>query len=193
MLGRKMHTALKALQFASEFHTGKRKDNCTPEYYHQLSIALYLRSLMTDDSGFLHPEETLAAACLHDVCEDYDVGYDELETKFGKLITQSVICLTKEYRGEKILPSVYYERIGKDSIASLVKGADRIDNNGSMVNVFTFEKQKSYIQETTEYILPMLKVARRTFTKQEPAYMNIKFVLTSQINLIQAIHLAANK
>ena len=190
MLGRNMHSALRALEFASKFHTGTRKDGVTPEYFHQLSIAQYIRTL---DQGLLHPEPTFAAACLHDVSEDYDVGFDEITSMFGGDISLAVRLLTKYHRGEAVPIAYYYEKIAENSIASVVKGADRINNLGSMVNVFTLEKQKAYIEETKTHVLPMLKTARRFFTEQEPIYMNMKFVLMSQIALIEGIHKAGAK
>lgn len=192
MLGRQMHVALCALEMAAKFHTGTRKDGVTPEYYHQLSIAQYIRTLMPNEMAMLRPEATLAAACLHDLCEDYDVGFKEIHSVFGPEICEAVRLLTKKHRGEKIPIETYYSQISKHAIASIVKGADRINNLGSMVDVFTREKQEAYIVETEQYILPMLKDARRTFSEQEPAYMNIKFMLTSQISMIRAIHKATD-
>jgi hypothetical protein len=59
-----------------------------------------------------------------------------------------------------------------------------------MVNVFTNKGQLWYIEETEEYIIPMLKKARRKFIEQESVYENIKHVLLSQIELIKIIHKA---
>lgn len=87
-----------ALEFASSFHTGKRKDGVTPEFLHQITIANYLRTLIP---SLDYPSETIAVALLHDVAEDYDVGFDELEVKFGNRIAKSVELLTKTHRGHK--------------------------------------------------------------------------------------------
>jgi len=56
-----------------------------------------------------------------------------------------------------------------------------------MQGVFTREKQSAYISETEEYILPMLKEARKNFPEQESAYQNIRQVLLTQIDLIRVI------
>lgn len=187
MLGRNMHLGLRALEFGATFHTGTRKDGCTPEYQHQLGIAHFVRTFI----GHLDsPEECLATACLHDVCEDYDVGFDEINTKFGPKICKAVSFLTKKHRGDKIPLEIYYKEIAKDPIASIVKGADRINNIQSMIDVFSLDKQKQYMEETENLVLPMLKTARRQFTTQESAYENMKFVLMSQLDLIKAIHAA---
>jgi len=182
LLGRGYHVALQALEFAAAFHTGMRKDGHTPEFDHQITIALYIRTLV---DLLDQPEETLASVFLHDVCEDHDVGFDEIEAQFGRPIRDAVIRLTKVHRGIRVPPEIYYSKIAKSPIASIVKAADRMHNMQTMSKVFSEAKQVSYIKETTDYILPMLKEARRTFTRQEPVYENVKLVLLTQIELIR--------
>lgn len=186
LIGRQYHLALRALEFASHIHVGKRK-NGDPEFGHQTSIAHYMKTLIHEIEL---PEETLATIFLHDTPEDYDIGFEEIEMRFGKVVRISTELLTKKFRGTKMPTDSYFNGIAANNIASLVKGADRINNIQTITDVFTVEKQQEYIFETEKYILPMLKVARRTFTKQEPAYENIKLVLKSQIELIKAIKLA---
>ena len=43
--GKSYYKALNAMSFATLYHTGVRKDNITPEFHHQISIASYLRTL----------------------------------------------------------------------------------------------------------------------------------------------------
>lgn len=190
LLGRNYHAAIEAMEFASKFHTGFRKDNCTPEFEHQLSIASFVRTLTNE---LQRPEQTLAVAFLHDVCEDYPVSLEEIESKFGEEIRDAVDCLTKKesmshMSVDKYKYESYYTKIANNKIASIVKGADRMHNIQSMHGVFCLDKQEKYVKETNDYVLPMLKSARRTFVSQEPAYENIKHVLKSQIDLILAIH-----
>ena len=187
LLGSRMHLALLALEFASKFHVGTRKDGVTPEFGHQLAIAHYVRTFI---AHLDHPEETLASVFLHDVCEDYDVGYDEIHAKFGQNVCDSVRVLTKKHRRTQTPADVYYHQISENKIASIVKGADRVNNIQTMVDVFNIDKQNSYITETNNHVLPMLKTARRLFSTQESAYENIKIMLQNQIFLIEAIHRA---
>jgi (p)ppGpp synthase/HD superfamily hydrolase len=184
MLGREYHLALQAMEYASTFHIGKRK-NGDPEFEHQVSIASFVRTLI---STLDNPEETLASVFLHDVCEDYDVGFEEIEAKFGLDVKDAVVLLTKKHRGAHVDRQAYYEGIGKNRIASIVKGADRIHNIQTMQGAFSIEKQVEYIDETNNLVLPMLKSARRKFTSQESAYENIKHVLKAQVDLIAATH-----
>lgn len=184
LLGREYFVALRALNFARTYHQGTRKDGVTPEFQHQLEIALYLTTL----KDIKNEETLLACALLHDVMEDYNVSLEELTKEFGADIARIVELLTKKFRGKnKDYPS-YFFWIGKDPIASLVKGTDRINNVQTMVGVFTLEKQKSYATEVNEYFLPMLKRAKYNFPEQSFAYFNIIHMLKSQLELLEALH-----
>lgn len=182
LLGKGYYDAARALEFASIYHTGFRKDGVTPELQHQIEIVHFLRTLLP---SFIFPQEVLIAGILHDTCEDYpEVTQDIIEKEFGRRVAHSVSLLNKN--GKEL--SYYFEQIGKDEIASIVKGADRIHNLQSMIGVFTPEKQIRYIEEVEKYFLPMLKIARRKFPQQEPAYENIKHLLNSQLELIKQLH-----
>ena len=173
---------LKAMEYAKNIHLGVRKDNITPEFQHQLEIAHYLRTLY---HGLDYPAETLATCFLHDAREDYDIPHQEIESLFGAVIADATELLTKQFKGVKKNTAHYYEEMSKNPITSAMKGADRINNHQSMSGVFTKEKQQSYIQETKDYVLPMLKTARHLFITQEPIYENIKFVLQSQMQFVE--------
>lgn len=178
--GKGYSNAVKAMEFAADYHKGLRKDGETPEFHHQVCIASYIRTLPL----LLHPEETLATAFLHDVIEDYHVDLSIIEAKFGVAVRKSVSLLSKQINGYTADPKAYYDNMKVSPIASIVKGADRMHNFQTMPGVFGAEKQVRYIRECTDYILPMLKDARKKFPEQEPAYENIKHVLLSQIGLL---------
>lgn len=173
---------VEALEFASKFHIGKRRDGVTNEFEHQLTITHYIRSLI---NNLEYPSETICVSLLHDVPEDYGVSFDELTQKFGPIVSSSTEKLTKFYRGVKKTNEVYFNGIASDAIASIGKGGDRIHNLQSMVGVFTKTKQEEYVKEAEDWILPALKEARRLFPKQELAYENIKLMMKSQIELIK--------
>lgn len=78
--------------------------------------------------------------------------------------------------------------ISESPIASVIKGIDRVHNIHTMVNVFTYEKEVEYIQETEKYILPTLYKARHIFHQQEAVYENLKQYLMLALNLIKTIH-----
>lgn len=184
LLGRGYVTALKALDLAREYHQGTRKDGVTPEFQHQVEIALYLTTL----KSVLDEEKCIAVAMLHDVMEDYDAPATLIESRFGKEIYDAVWRLTKKYKGVKKDPASYFSDISECSVSSLVKGADRIHNVQSMIGVFGKDKQLAYVKEVEEHFLPMLKKAKYTFPEQTAAYFNIIHMLKSQTQLIKAIH-----
>jgi len=173
---------LKALEYAKNIHIGFRKDGNTPEFQHQLEITLFLRTLVP---GMIYPAETLASAILHDVPEDYDISFAEIESNFGSIVRHNTELLTKTYCGGKKNTGIYFENMSKSPIASIIKGADRINNQQSMHGVFSTEKQQLYLDETITHIIPMLKKARHLHIEQEHIYENIKFILNSQILLIK--------
>lgn len=181
--GQRMYKALEAMEICLHYHKGFRKDGVTPEWYHQLSIVLYLVTLehcFGDDA-----ESIYIVAFLHDVVEDYDYPLESVQAIFGEKIAKAVALISKQTPGSaKKSNEAYYNELGKNKLASIVKGADRIHNYQSMPGVFSHEKQRSYIQEGQDFILPMLKKARTRFFDFRSAYENIKHVLLVQMNLI---------
>lgn len=191
LVGARYFNALAALEFARRYHNGTRKDGVTPEFQHQVEIALYALTL----PDLIYREEVIATILLHDVREDYGVSDHEIRTLFDShvfadRVADAVECMTKEFRGVKKNESALFEQMSQNPIASIAKGCDRIHNLQSMVGVFKLEKQKQYIEEVFELFFPMLKRARRLFSHQVNAYENIKHMLQSQIELIRAVHKA---
>lgn len=184
LLGKGWSSASDALRLAENHHTGTRKDGVTPEISHQIHVAHYLRTM---HEHLLLPEETIAAALLHDVREDYDLLDVEIRARFGDPIADAVWAMTKTFRGTKRDPETVYNEIAANPIASVVKGADRIHNQHTAHGVFSPEKIREYIAETERFILPMLHAARTHFYLQEPVYENMKFVLNSQVQLLRAV------
>ena len=187
LLGKGYYRAVKALKFASEFHTGMRKDHITPEFEHQISMACYARTL---SRYFLYPEDTFIVILLHDVKEDYNVAHETFIFKFGENIANEVDLITKVFKGKKKDNKEYYNNMGDSAIVSIGKGIDRVHNLSTIHEVFSIEKQNAYIKETEELVLPMLKKARDLFPEQEKAYENIKLSLKTNISLINAMHTA---
>lgn len=181
LIGKQYFRAADALEFAAAYHTGTRKDGVTPEFQHQIEIAHYLRTLIP---SLMYPEEVIATSFLHDVTEDYDVPNLMIRERFGDRIADAVYRLDKTGK----VAHLYFGGLAECPVSSIVKGGDRSHNLQTMVGVFNRDKQRHYCKEVTDHFLPMLKQARRTFISQEAAYENIKHVLESQCELIEAIH-----
>lgn|GEM_PF-878653 len=189
MTARGYARGLEALEYARGFHRGRRRDGLTPEFQHQVEIALHLTTL----KDLPDEEQTLIVALLHDVVEDYDVAPEEIARRFGPDVSRRVWLLTKVYRGEKKDPDAYFDAIARDPIASLVKGADRVHNLQSMVGVFSLDKQREYADEAEFRFLPMLKDAERRFPQHGAAYRSLRHMLKSQLALIRASLAAAER
>jgi (p)ppGpp synthase/HD superfamily hydrolase len=187
--GAKFYVALDALEVCRKIEQGTRKDGETPKFHHQLSVARLLTTLVPH---LMHPEATIATAFLHDMMEDHEEWtFDAVEQRFGNQIAEAVWAMSKKTPGLKKEPGKYFGDLSENPIASVVKLADRNHNLQTMQGVFTYEKQKAYIQEVEDWFYPMAKIARRAFPSQYPAYENLKILLRCQTRLIRHIHLAA--
>lgn len=201
--GRNYGMAAFALEYASRYHTSKRKDKITPEFNHMVLMTSLARTL-SDKFSFC--EETLSTTLLHDLPEDIEgITFEKIEKDFKKewnvqkpiyereglkrfkikRFMKALRNITKKYDGVKIPPEVYYEKMKDDPVCSIVKGIDRLHNLATCGKVFDHKKKKQYIKETEEYILPMIKQAQRNFPQQNNVYENIKLMLKIVINTIE--------
>lgn len=185
-LGRDYVDVLRAITFAEEYHTGVRKDGITPEFQHQIEIALHattLKGLSNADESIL-----LQMIMLHDVVEDYNVSLMEIELRFGPVVAKGVEALSKVINGVK-KPMIQYMRdLALNPLAALAKGCDRVHNVQSMRGVFNYEKQKSYAKEVREHFFPMLRRVRDLSPQYRQAINNIKNMLEAQVQWVEYLH-----
>lgn len=184
LIGKEYFKAVEAMDFAEQYHNGKRKDGAH-EFSHQVSQANLAKTLI---HSIRYKEELFIVIFLHDICEDHGISFDEIFKKYGTIVSEAVKLMTKLYRGIKTPNDIYYSNLSECEIASVAKGLDRIHNLMSMLGGFKPEKQVSYIEETLDLTVPMLKKARRKFPFQEGVYENIKFIMTNQIQLYKALN-----
>jgi (p)ppGpp synthase/HD superfamily hydrolase len=189
LIGRRYFVAKKAFEFAKDFHKGTRKDGVTPEFQHQLEIAHFLRTY-DHDCNF---EKVIAASFLHDVREDFHISEEELKNNFGEDVFKIVWYMTKKYRNEKITNEEYYRWLADNKDAALLKGVDRLNNLKSMIGVFSITKQKEYIKESEDYVLPLLKTSRKRYPEYESYFENVKFMIQTTIALTKTFHEACEK
>lgn len=182
--GRKYYIALRAMDFAEKHHNGTRKDG-QPEFSHQVSQALYAITMV---DLLMFPQETICVIFLHDIIEDKDVTHEQLKELFGVTVGDATLKMSKVVNGVRIPDEIYYKILSTCPIASVAKGFDRVHNLMTMLGGFKPEKRASYIIETLEKTVPMLKISRRSYPEQGPVYENIKFVMTNQIQLYNALN-----
>ena len=185
-LGRDYVDVLRAITFAEEYHVGVRKDGVTPEFQHQIEIALHattLKGLSNADESIL-----LQMIMLHDVVEDYNVSLMEIEQRFGPVVAKGVEALSKVINGRKKDMVSYMRDLAMNPLAALAKGCDRVHNVQSMRGVFNYEKQKKYALEVREYFFPMLRRVRDLAPQYRQAINNIKSMLENQVQWVEYLH-----
>lgn len=181
LIGKGYNLSLQAMALTKKIHTGTRKDGETPEFQHQMGVTYYLRTVHT---LLMHPDETLAVGFLHDSTEDGLIRQSDVDELGSLLVSRGVRFLNKRGRTN----DEYYGALCADEIASITKAADRMHNHQSMVGVFSEEKQRRYIEETTDYVLPMLKMAQEEWPRQHDAYENARHILKCQVDLVMSIN-----
>lgn len=185
-LGRDYIDVLRAITFAEQYHTGFRKDGVTPEFQHQIEIALHattLKGLSNADESIL-----LQIIMLHDVVEDYNVSLLEIELLFGPIVAKGVEVLSKVINGIKKPMAQCMHDMTLNPLPALAKGCDRVHNVQTMRGVFNYEKQKMYAQEVREHFLPMLRRTRDLAPQYRQAINNIKNMLEAQVQWVEYLH-----
>ncbi len=181
LIGREWTKALEAFAFAEKHHIGLRKDGETPEFQHQIEIALRITTL----KNLRNEEKCIIIALLHDIREDHKIQSSEIEAQFGIEVREAVDAMTVKFNGWRKSSEEYYDTISQNVLASIVKGCDREHNLNSMNGVFKHEKKLSYIEEVEAHILPMLKKAADLFPDQHLAYMSIRHSLKSIVSHVR--------
>ena len=155
-----------SLEFAIESHKDQKRKTGEPYIIHPINTAIYLAEMKMD-------WPTISAALLHDVIEDCQVEYEELEDKFGKEVAALVDGVTKlptikitSSTQENLIPDSTSDisraatirklllSTTEDARVILIKLADRLHN---MQTLFALdEKSQSRIAlETMEIFAPL--------------------------------------
>lgn len=176
---------LDALEYGLEHHDGKRNGG-EPEFIHQLSIFMRLR---THHKALSNPVIVYILAFLHDAVEDPNkktgkmVSLEEVEQRWGQVVALKLRKLSKEILGQKN-PDYSLDAIFDDEDCAAVKSDDRCDNVSTMYGVFKPERLERYVKETEEEFLPRIKEARRRFPRQEAVFEAAKLEINNQLKLI---------
>lgn len=179
--GANMNEALKALTFARKQHEGQLRKSGEPYIVHPLTMACDALSLGIRD------DEVIATILLHDVCEDCDVGLQELPV--NDQIRRSVELMTFQVMAgetKETAKNRYYNMILQDRAATLTKLIDRCHNVSSMAGTFSKEKLKSYIEETRQYVLLLLRKAKTIYPEDSDILFVLKYHITSVVDSIEA-------
>ena len=177
--GRQMKQTLNALAFARKNHEGQMRKSGEPYIVHPLTMACNAVSLDICE------DEVIATILLHDVVEDCDVRIEELPV--DDTVRRAVQLLTFRVMDGETKQSAkqrYYNMIPSSKEAAITKIIDRCHNVSSMAGVFSVEKLKAYIEETREFVLPLLRKVKDMY----PEYSNALFALKYQtVSVVDAI------
>ncbi len=118
----------KAYVFAEKAHTGQKRMNGEPYFFHVFETAKILHKLGMD-------AKTISAGLLHDVLEDTQTKEEEIKKEFGDDILFLINGVTKlgklKYRGhERHVESLrkFFVAISNDLRVVIIKFADRLHN-----------------------------------------------------------------
>lgn len=178
---RQMKDTLAALVFAEEAHSGqRRKKSDIPYIYHPLNLACHCLALG------IYDDEIVAACLLHDVVEDCNVNPDELPV--GPEARQLVSLLTheKDDSRRKQIMDKYYEGIAGNPKSALIKCIDRCNNLTTMSWGLTRDKIYRYIDETEQYIYPLLQVVKNAPEFNDAAWL-LKYQIGSMLDIYKRL------
>lgn len=134
------------IEYIKEKHGNQKRKQGTPYYLHPVEVSNILK-----EKGF--SEKYQIVGLLHDILEDTDTTYEEIEKIANHEITEAVRLVTKE---KGYVMSEYMERIKQNDLARMVKIADRI-HNLSEAHLASKLFQIKYIKETEKWFIDLAK------------------------------------
>lgn len=145
----------KAYKLADKAHIKQCRDSGEPYIFHPIAVAEILANLQIDSV-------TLQAALLHDVIEDTEYTYEDIENEFGSDVAFLVDGVTKlshfTYTSKEDQQTENYRKMflamAKDVRVVVIKLADRLHNMRTMTDV-TEEKRRRKAAETMEIFAPL--------------------------------------
>ena len=145
----------RAYNYALLKHGDQKRKSGEPYIIHPTNVAYTIAELGLD-------EQTICAALLHDVVEDTDAGYEDIEKEFGTEIAEMVDGVTKL----KLIQHASIEEnqvenyrkmflaMGKDIRVIIIKLADRLHNMRTL-EFLKRDRQIAISKETMQLYAPL--------------------------------------
>lgn len=146
---------VKAYNVAAEAHKGQFRLSGEPYVIHPIEVATILVDIGMDTA-------TIVAALLHDVVEDTDTTYEDIEAEFGHEVAELVEGVTKlgkiEYKSREEEQADNIRKMvlamAKDIRVVMIKLADRLHNMRTL-RFKSPEKQKEKAKEVFDIYAPL--------------------------------------
>lgn len=162
---------LKAKKLAHEKHKNqKRKDGVTPYSDHLEGVVNRLKNLGVTDKN------VLSAAWLHDIIEDTDVTFDQINEKFGRDIAVMVLSLTKDKNiPKKDKEQQYINQLKNAPIqAKIIKLCDISANLKDLASAPISKTQKN---KQVKKILHYLRTIKNEISESQTEYPKIHEII----------------
>ncbi|MBR2528882.1 MAG: hypothetical protein IKE58_10495 [Blautia sp.] len=164
----------RALVLMKYYHDGQTRKGPgkIPYIVHPLLMACHALAMgLTED-------ELIATALLHDVLEDSDARPEDLDVSAAVIeAVQLLSFFPPDGMDKKEAKKEYFEHMYSNRIAAIVKLLDRCNNISHMALAFKPDRLKDYIEETEEFVYPLLEYVRQHY----PEYHNAVFILKYQM------------
>ena len=166
----------RAYIFAAKMHRGQTRLSGEPYLSHPIETAVILANMKMD-------AVTVTTGLLHDVLEDTDTTYEELQEMFGSEVAQLVDGVTKiskihfasraEYQAENLRKMLL--AMAKDIRVLIVKLADRLHNIRTLEYAGS-EQQNRVAQETLDIFAPLANRLGLGLIKSELENLSFKYI-----------------
>jgi len=159
---------LGAKKFAQEKHKNqKRKDGVMPYSDHLEGVVNRLKNLGVTD------KDVLCAAWLHDIIEDTDVTFDQINERFGREVAVIVLSLSKDQNILKKDREIQYISQLKDASfqTKIIKLCDISANLKDLANAPISKTQKN---KQIKKILHYLRIIKNDIIENKSEYPKIQ-------------------
>jgi|LSQX01.1.fsa_nt_gb GTP pyrophosphokinase len=175
-----------AYEMAKKYHEGQMRKSGEDYIHHLLEVGYILAKLQAGPA-------TIAAGFLHDVVEDTDATFEEVQSKFGEDVSKIVESLTKiqrmklSHRDYEDFEAEDHRKIflgmAKDVRVIIIKLADRLHNMRTLSSLPN-NRQIALSRETLEVFVPIAHRLGINTIKSELEDLSLKYLEPDKYELI---------